>query len=158
MLVTTKGDDMAYVRKKKIRGGNGKTYTYHQLVRGYREDGKVKQEVVAHLGRHETPEAALAYWQEQAQRWRQNARDHMRGAQLIRDRAVRASYNNRARYWCLPREGTPLPDEPVVFHGFAPRGWFYHRGSADDAEQEAQEYLAKAERLDERVAHLRSVL
>ncbi len=150
---------MAYVRKKKIRGENGKTYTYHQLVRGYREDGKVKQEVVAHLGRHETPEAALAYWEERAEWSRQQARDHMRGAQLIRDRAVGGSRNaGGSFYWCLPREGTPLPDKPVVFRGLAPRGWFYHRGTAEDAEQDAQEYLAKAERLDERVARLRSVL
>jgi hypothetical protein len=150
---------MAYVRKKKIRGENGKTYTYHQVVRGYREDGKVKQEVVAHLGRHETPEAALAYWQERAEWSRQQARDHMRGAQLIRDRAVRGRFRpGGTRLWCLPREGTPLPDEPVMFHGFAPSGWFYHRGSADDAEREAQEYLTDAERYEERAERLRAVL
>jgi hypothetical protein len=150
---------MAYVRRKKIRGKNDKTYTYHQLVRGYREDGKVKQEIVAHLGQHETPEAALACWQERAELWRQHARDHMRGAQLIRDRKVGGIYNRGGyRYWCLPREGTPLPDEPVVFSGFAPSGWFYHRGSAEDAERQAQEYLARAKGYEERAARLRSVL
>jgi hypothetical protein len=35
---------------------------YFQLVRSYREGGKVKQEVLVHLGEHETPEAALAAW------------------------------------------------------------------------------------------------
>jgi hypothetical protein len=35
---------------------------YFQLVRSYREDGRVKQEVLVHLGEHETPEAALAAW------------------------------------------------------------------------------------------------
>jgi hypothetical protein len=149
---------MAYVRRKKIRGKNGKTYTYHQLVRGYREDGKVKQEIVAHLGRYETPEAALACWQKRAELYRQHARDHMRGAQLIRDRAVRGRYRGRSFWWCLPKEGTPLPDEPVVFTDSAPRGWFYHRGSAGDAEREAQEYLARAEGYEERAARLRSVL
>jgi hypothetical protein len=35
---------------------------YFQLVRSYREGGRVKQEVLVHLGEHETPEAALAAW------------------------------------------------------------------------------------------------
>jgi hypothetical protein len=35
---------------------------YFQLVRSYREEGRVRQEVLVHLGEHETPEAALAAW------------------------------------------------------------------------------------------------
>jgi hypothetical protein len=35
---------------------------YFQLVRSYRESGKVKQEVLVHLGAHERPEDALAAW------------------------------------------------------------------------------------------------
>ncbi len=35
---------------------------YFQLVRSYREGGKVKQEVLVHLGTHESPEDALAAW------------------------------------------------------------------------------------------------
>jgi hypothetical protein len=35
---------------------------YFQLVRSYREGGRVKQEVLVHLGEHETPEAALVAW------------------------------------------------------------------------------------------------
>ncbi len=35
---------------------------YFQLVRSYREGGQVKQEVLVHLGRHETPESALTAW------------------------------------------------------------------------------------------------
>jgi hypothetical protein len=35
---------------------------YFQLVRSYREEGKVKQEVLVHLGTHERPEDALAAW------------------------------------------------------------------------------------------------
>ncbi len=31
-------------------------------MRSYREGGKVKQEVLVHLGVHDTPEAALAAW------------------------------------------------------------------------------------------------
>jgi hypothetical protein len=35
---------------------------YFQLVRSYRQEGKVRQEVLVHLGRHEGPEDALAAW------------------------------------------------------------------------------------------------
>ncbi|HEV2092307.1 MAG TPA: hypothetical protein VGR18_03990 [Rubrobacter sp.] len=35
---------------------------YFQLVRSYREGGKVKQEILVHLGTHERPEDALAAW------------------------------------------------------------------------------------------------
>jgi hypothetical protein len=35
---------------------------YFQLVRSYREGGKVKQEMLVHLGEYETPEAALDAW------------------------------------------------------------------------------------------------
>ena len=31
-------------------------------MRSYREGGKVRQEVLVHLGRHERPEDALAAW------------------------------------------------------------------------------------------------
>jgi len=40
----------------------GERGPYFQLVRSYREGGQVKQEVLVHLGEHETPEAALAAW------------------------------------------------------------------------------------------------
>ena len=35
---------------------------YFQLVRSYREEGKVRQEVLVHLGIHEKPEDALDVW------------------------------------------------------------------------------------------------
>jgi hypothetical protein len=38
-----------YVRETRIRRGD-KVYTYYQVVRGYRVDGRVRQEVVAHIG------------------------------------------------------------------------------------------------------------
>jgi hypothetical protein len=47
---------MAYVRKKRV----GK-YEYYQLVEGRRIDGKVRQRVIAHLGKHPSLEAARAY-------------------------------------------------------------------------------------------------
>ncbi len=47
-----------YVRRTRSRERG----PYFQLVRSYREGGRVKQEVLVHLGEHETPEAALAAW------------------------------------------------------------------------------------------------
>ncbi len=49
---------------------------YFQLVRSYREGGKVKQEVLVHLGHHEKPKDALAAWPSEARRLRAIGRDH----------------------------------------------------------------------------------
>jgi hypothetical protein len=45
------------------------------LVRSYRESGKVKQEVLVHLGRYEKPEDALAAWPSEVEHLRQIGRD-----------------------------------------------------------------------------------
>jgi hypothetical protein len=51
-----------FVRRKKVKGN-----TYYQLVRNYREDGKHRQQVLCHLGRHKSLEAAIAAEQEQVE-------------------------------------------------------------------------------------------
>ena len=48
---------------------------YFQLVRSYREEGKVKQEVLVHLGEHETAEAALKAWSSEAEHLRYIGRE-----------------------------------------------------------------------------------
>jgi hypothetical protein len=60
-----------FVRKVKSRG----TGPYFQLVRSYREGGKVKQEVLVHLGEHPAPEAALEAWPTQVEHLRAIGRD-----------------------------------------------------------------------------------
>ncbi len=55
-----------FVRKVKSRG----TGPYFQLVRSYREGGKVRQEVLVHLGEHPAPEAALDAWPAQVEHLR----------------------------------------------------------------------------------------
>ena len=62
---------MVFVRRVKSRG----TGPYFQLVRSYREAGKVKQEVLVHLGEYPTPDAALAAWPAQVKRLRDIGRD-----------------------------------------------------------------------------------
>lgn len=47
---------------------------YFQLVRSYREDDKVRQEVLVHLGTHERPEDALAAWPQEAEHLRKIGR------------------------------------------------------------------------------------
>lgn len=50
---------MTYVREKKIPGKAGKVYRYYQLVENQRGvDGKTCQRVIAHLGKHDSIEAA----------------------------------------------------------------------------------------------------
>jgi hypothetical protein len=57
-MVTTKEGGI-YVRATKTKGRG----PYFQLVRSYRnEAGQPRQEVLVHLGVHETPEAALSAW------------------------------------------------------------------------------------------------
>ena len=48
---------------------------YFQLVRSYRKEGKVRQEVLVHLGIHEKPEDALAAWPSEVARLRRIGRE-----------------------------------------------------------------------------------
>jgi hypothetical protein len=51
-----------YVRTVSSRGRE-----YNQLVRSYRENGKVKQEVIAHLGELTSADEALEYWPQEVE-------------------------------------------------------------------------------------------
>jgi hypothetical protein len=55
----------AYVRKK----GVGR-YEYYQLVENRRVEGKPRQKVLVHLGRHPTVESALTEWPREIKRLR----------------------------------------------------------------------------------------
>jgi hypothetical protein len=50
-----------YIRAVNIQRDGEQYGTYYQAVRSYREQGKVKQEVI-HLGQHCTPQAAVEAW------------------------------------------------------------------------------------------------
>ncbi len=67
---------MAFVRRKIVHGN-----TYYQLVRNYREEGKHRQEVIYHLGKHKSLAAAIAQLEES----------------LARDKSDIASYRSRAK-------------------------------------------------------------
>jgi hypothetical protein len=51
-----------YIRAVNIQRGGEQYGTYYQAVRSYREQGKVKQEVI-HLGEHQTADEALTAWE-----------------------------------------------------------------------------------------------
>jgi hypothetical protein len=55
-----------YIRAINIERDGEQYGTYYQAVRSYREQGKVKQEVV-HLGEHSTAESALESWPQEVQ-------------------------------------------------------------------------------------------
>jgi hypothetical protein len=64
---------------------------YFQLVRSYREEGKVRQEVLVHLGIHEKPEDALAAWPDEVGHLRKIGREEQADkleANLIKLRAL----------------------------------------------------------------------
>lgn len=50
-----------YIRTVNIERDGEKYGSYYQMVRSYREAGKVKQEVI-HLGEHQTTDEALTAW------------------------------------------------------------------------------------------------
>lgn len=52
-----------YIRTVNINRDGEQYGTYYQAVRSYREQGKVKQEVI-HLGEHATADDALTAWAE----------------------------------------------------------------------------------------------
>jgi len=58
----------AYVRKK----GVGR-YEYYQLVENRRVDGKPRQKVLVHLGRHPTIDDALKEWSREIRKLRRRA-------------------------------------------------------------------------------------
>jgi hypothetical protein len=51
-----------YIRAVNIERDGERYGTYYQAVRSYREQGKVKQDVV-HLGEHQTADEALTSWE-----------------------------------------------------------------------------------------------
>ena len=69
-----------FVRRKKVKGN-----TYYQLVRSTREDGKHKQKVLCHLGRHKSLEAAIAAERALAERHELEAAYCSEEAQVIKD-------------------------------------------------------------------------
>ena len=62
-----------YIRAINIERDGEQYGTYYQAVRSYREQGKVKQEVV-HLGQHSTAESALQSWPQEIQELRRVSR------------------------------------------------------------------------------------
>jgi hypothetical protein len=55
---------IVYIRAVNIERDGEQYGTYYQAVRSYREQGKVKQEVV-HLGEHQTADEALTAWEQE---------------------------------------------------------------------------------------------
>jgi hypothetical protein len=56
------GGATIYIRAVNIERDGERYGTYYQAVRSYREQGKVKQDVV-HLGEHQTADEALTAWE-----------------------------------------------------------------------------------------------
>jgi hypothetical protein len=52
-----------YIRAVNIERDGEQYGTYYQAVRSYREQGKVKQEVI-HLGEHQTSQSAMQAWEQ----------------------------------------------------------------------------------------------
>jgi hypothetical protein len=66
---------MAFVRTKKVKGKE-----YYQLVESRRVDGKPRQKVLVHLGRHPSVDDALREWSEAISRLQGYASEERRSA------------------------------------------------------------------------------
>ncbi len=117
------GGAVAYVREKKVRNKEtGKTYGYYQLVEGVRENGKVRQKVLAHLGEHRSLEAAMLATG-------RLVGAHYRASYEGTDKASRIEAAIRERWGDQLEEHRyalrlPMPEE-VVRRAY-PRGWPEH--------------------------------
>jgi len=63
-IINTTTEVSIYIRTINIDRDGEQYGTYYQAVRSYREQGKVKQEVV-HLGEHQTADEALTAWEQE---------------------------------------------------------------------------------------------
>ena len=61
-IINTTTGVTVYIRAVNIERDGEQYGSYYQAVRSYREQGKVKQEVI-HLGQHSTPDKALTAWE-----------------------------------------------------------------------------------------------
>jgi hypothetical protein len=108
-----------FVRRKQVKGN-----TYYQLVRNYREDGKHRQQVLCHLGRYKSLEAAIATERELAEHHDRQSSLLSEDAQLAKDRCLeehaellsgdlpsrRQAYSRWRAVWNTP-QWTSLEDE-----------------------------------------------
>jgi hypothetical protein len=89
---------MAFVRRKKMHGKH-----YYQLVRNYREGGRHRQQVLCHLGIHDSVEGAIEGARRRAAHYRDAAADKYKEADLVRrelqanGHAVEGIYNIHSR-------------------------------------------------------------
>ncbi len=67
---------MAFIRSKTVGGKK-----YYQLVRNYRDAGRHRQEVLCHLGRSDSIEAAIAEVSREEARLREEKSEHRRTAE-----------------------------------------------------------------------------
>lgn len=63
-IINTTTEVSIYIRAVNIERDGERYGTYYQAVRSYREQGKVKQDIV-HLGEHQTADEALTAWERQ---------------------------------------------------------------------------------------------
>ena len=87
---------MAFIPRKKVHG-----YEYYQAVRNYREsNGKHRQEVLCHLGKHDSLDAAIV-----AERTAAKIEGERAFLRSMRVRSIGVhiynSYPDRAREWLL---------------------------------------------------------
>lgn len=139
---------MAFVRKKRVNGRE-----YYQLVENYREDGKVRQRMLVHLGPYPTVEAAIEAHEQGAEYKRGLAGEYQaRATAALEDyRQYRAYF--RERWPDEPDLGGPdMPRRPFRYEQSG-REWRYWR-AADTAAQ----LTGEAEAHERKLSALRALM
>jgi hypothetical protein len=91
---------VAYVRKKRVGERE-----YYQVVEGHREDGKVKQRVLAHLGRYPTVREALEHLPESIARRRRTLSRYPKKIQPGMERRIAQDERRLANFRRLHERG-----------------------------------------------------
>lgn len=141
---------MAFVRKKRVDGQE-----YYQLVENYQENGKVRQRVLAHLGRDPSVEAAIEELERYIENFRGWAARSRAKAQEVREpwEAWRERYlsqypERREQYGSEVLH--PAPDDRRPNSGLrAPLSKYYWHliDSAEENERRVQQREEKLETL-----------
>jgi hypothetical protein len=118
-----------FVRKKTTKSGTVK----HYLVECRREAGKVRQKVLYYLGRFQTPEEELAYWQRLIEGSKRDANSWRERAAATREEPLIGEF---AASW-FARKGEP-PDAEFLESAAAAREAKALRFEAVAAESDAR--------------------
>lgn len=127
---------MAYVRRKQVKGRS-----YYQVVESYRDGGKPRQRVIAHLGPWPSIEEAIDGWRMRAELWAAQAH-------RLRQKIGATEEQRQAYYEQLPGRRIQIPHWTDRCRESVQAGRWNQLDIAIGYERSAAEALRKVEQLE----------